>query len=292
MGTILQQTGARPPAGGWRRALAAALVGLAVLAWLVGLVAWVVQAQVVRSDRFADIAVAALRSDAGTTLVTRRLNEQVDRLAAANGVRVPALARTAIDSGTAAALDDHRVEERLKATIARAHRTLLNDPGQPLRIDLETLRGQVVAQVRAVDPRLVRYVPPASAFPDLSIDLDEEYPGVARLPRLVDQLSALPYLAIAMAIVLGGLGLLASADRPATARSAGVAFLVLALVPLIMRFTLPPVARLLAPDGPAKDLASQIAADMLGAWWIGTVLTAVVGGALLFFGAAMRRTTW
>jgi hypothetical protein len=283
------QPGPRAPSPA-RSGLAGLLVGLAVLVWAAGMLIWMVESRVTDQERFSDIAVSAIRSEAGRDIVRDAVVDEVVAQAADRGVRLPARARAVVGAAAERVVASPAAEPLLRQSTDRLWEALLEDPDQVLRLDLEPLRPQIVQAVRAIDPLLVRFVPTEARFPAIEVPLSDRYPVVADIPSWVDAVQAARWVALLLAGGLIALALLASPHRPDTARRAGVLFLALAVVPVAMRLIVPPIVGAAAPDGDVGDLARGLAADLLGGWWVAALLTALLGLLLIVGGAAARNS--
>jgi hypothetical protein len=82
---------------------------------------------------------------------------------------------------------------------------------------------------------------------------------------------------------------MASVDRARTARRIGIAFMLVALVPLIMRLSVPPVVASFVDGAQASDVTGTAAVAVLANWWIALIVSAAVGAVLIALSVWLSR---
>ena len=271
-----------------RRIGAAAAAVLAIVAWFAAIFVWTGSDRVTTASGFADVTVQTIQSPDGVDAVRTNLLAVVDTVAAARGVDLTASSRERIGEGITDALSDAQFPALMGPAIERAREAYEAAPDGPITIDFSALRPIAVAKVQQVRPDLVKAIPPDA---DLSVTVQKrDVPEVAStVVGATDTLRMLPLWLVLGAVVMGALALLASGDRPRMLRVMGVASLVIALVPLVMRLAVPPIAASFAADGTQGGLVSTATAAVLGHWWIALIVCLGVGVLLLAAGIRAGR---
>gem|GEM_PF-5806424 len=264
-----------------RGALATLLVAAALAAALVVQTMAYVGRDLLETRRFADVTVAALRSEAGTALVARTLTDALAADLGRRGIAPGDALLARVDAAVRQATARPEVGGALRPAVVAAHREVLARPERGVRVDLALLRPGVVAAVGGVDPALTPLVPAASAFPTLTVPLDGGAEAAVHAARRLRD--GWPALALAgIAALLGALALTSS--RAAVLRGAGAGLLVLALVPPLVRALAPEAARAAAPPG-TGPLAAEFTRRLAGGWVEVAAWTAAGGLALLALAA-------
>jgi hypothetical protein len=268
------------------RALAAGIAAaLGLAAALAAAVLWTAGANLLDEDRFADRAVAALRTEKGRRAVA-------DRVARAVTARAPsalpqAQVQQAALRAVAAISPAPGYERALRPALVTAHRDLLELDGEPVEVDLAGLYGDLLGALATADPRLVALLPGPEALGDVRVATGIEAPAVpaseleGRVPEAVAALSLAAALLIALALALSA--------RPARlAMALGGLLALLAVVPAVLRLLVPAVAEdAVAP--PDDGLARRLAEGLLGGWSAAALALAAAGAGLALVAALARR---
>lgn len=271
-----------------RRVAAAVAVALAIVGWFGAVFVWTTSDRVTTASGFAEVTVQTIQSPDGVDAVRTNLLAVVDTFAAARGYDLTASSRERISEGITDALSDARFPALMGPAIERAREAYEAAPDGPITIDFSALRPIAVAKVQQVRPDLVKAIPPDA---DLSVTVQrQDVPEVAStVVGATDTLRILPLWLLLGTVVMGALALLASGDRPRMLRVMGIASLVIALAPLVLRLAVPPVAASFANAGTQGDLVSTATATVLGNWWIALTACLGVGALLLAAGIHMAR---
>jgi hypothetical protein len=253
---------------------------LAVILALVGMLVWLLTWRVVDEDRFAGVAVATVQSPAGVDLVVRTVDDAVRSAAADRGRDVPPRLDAVLDTAVTRVVASPRLGELLDGTLRRVHRRFVEDPTEPVVIDLGALRDDVAARVREADPALASLIPSDRDLGTIEWVPSETYPELGDLASAVDRLQRLPWIALALTLVLTGAGFLLSGTRRRFCRRMGVAALCLAVLALLVGLVAPPVSGSIAGD----EIVEVVAGAVLGGWWWMTLLLGLAGAGLLAYG--------
>ncbi|HWH13186.1 MAG TPA: hypothetical protein VNT51_00450 [Miltoncostaeaceae bacterium] len=264
---------------------AALLVLLALAAALVVQTMGYAGRDLVEADRFADVTLETLGSEPGTELVGRTLTRALAADLRSRGVEPGTAVLAEVDSAVRDAVQRPAFAAALRPAVVRAHRDVLADPERGVRVDLASLRPGVVEAVTTTSPALAAAVPPASAFPEVTVPLRGGAEVAARGARELRD----GWPAVALAGIAALLGALAVAgDRRAVLRWAGTGLLLLALVPVAVRVGAPEAARYGAPDGTGA-VAAAFVRRLVDGWAPAAAWTAAAGLALLALGALVGR---
>lgn len=271
-----------------RRIGAAVAVALAIVSWFGAVFVWTSADRVTTASGFADVTVQTIQSPDGVEAVRTNLLAAVDTFAAVRGYDLTASSRERIGEGITDALSDAQFPALMGPAIERAREAYEAAPDGPITIDFSALRPIAVAKVEQVRPDLVKAIPPDV---DLSVTVQKaDVPEAAStLVGATDTLRMLPLWLVLGTVVMGALALLASGNRPRTLRVLGIASLVIALVPLVLRLAVPPIAASFANAGTASELVSTATASVLGHWWIALIVCLGVGALLLAAGVYAGR---
>jgi hypothetical protein len=266
-----------------RRLGAAIAVALAIAAWFGAVFVWTSSDRVTTASGFTDVTVQTIQSPDGVEAARTTLLAAVNTFAAARGYDLTASSRERISEGITEALTEAQFPDLMGPAIERAREAYEAAPDGPITIDFSALRPIAVAKVGQVSPDLVKAIPPDA---DLTVTVQKsDVPGVAStVVGASDTLRILPLWLVLGALVLGGLALLASGNRPRMLRVLGIASLIIALVPLVLRLAVPPVAASFAEAGTGSDLVFTATSTALGHWWIALIVCLAMGVALLAAG--------
>lgn len=271
-----------------RRVVGVAAGVLAVIAWLAAVLVWTSTARVTSASGFTDVTVETLQSPDGAAALTDALAGKVNAFATERGFTISPQAEADIRAQIEQVIAAADFPDAVGPAIERAREAYQAAPDGPITFDFSALRAQAEARVQAVNPDLVRFIPPDR---DLSVTIgkDDVPPVASDVAGAVDTVSLLPLWLLLAAIVLGAVAFWASADRARTARRIGIAFVVIALVPLAMRFSVPPVVASFVDGSTASDVTGTATAAVLANWWIALVVSAAVGVALIGASAWLSR---
>lgn len=260
---------------------------LGVAAWLLAVVIWTAAGRVSSSSGFADVAIETIQSPPGSVAVADAVVAQTADFAHGRALDLTAAGEGVIREQVGAVVADPGFSNLIAAALERAHQGFIDHPRDDITIDLSAIRVPLAASLGAVDPTLSQAIPPAQ---DLSVtirpaDLDPAVTGVTARVNIVQML---PLWLLVATVVFLGLSLLATDDRARTARRAGLAFIAIGVLPLILRLIAPWIAGIAAGVGNRGDIARVAAVAIVGNWWIAVIVT-VVGGALLLVVGIMLR---
>lgn len=271
-----------------RRIGAAVAVALAIVGWFGAVFVWTSSDRVTTASGFADVTLQTIQSPDGVDAVRTKLLTAVDTFAAVRGYDLTASSRERIGEGITDALADAQFPALMGPAIERARAAYEAAPDGPITIDFSALRPIAVAKVQQVSPDLVKAIPPDA---DLTVTVQKaDVPEAAStVVGASDILRTLPLWLVLGTVVMGALALLASGDRPRMLRVLGIASLVIALVPLVLRLAVPPIAASFANAGTESGLVSTATASVLGHWWIALIVCLGVGALLLAAGVYAGR---
>lgn len=271
-----------------RRIGAAVAVALAIVGWFGAVFVWTSSDRVTTASGFADVTVQTIQSPDGVDAVRTKLLTAVDTFAAVRGYDLTASSRERIGEGITDALADAQFPALMGPALERAREAYEAAPDGPITIDFSALRPIAVAKVQQVSPDLVKAIPPDA---DLTVTVQKaDVPEAAStVVGASDILRTLPLWLVLGTVVMGALALLASGDRPRMLRVLGIASLVIALVPLVLRLAVPPIAASFANAGTESGLVSTATASVLGHWWIALIVCLGVGALLLAAGVYAGR---
>lgn len=276
-----------------RRILGVTVGSLAVVAWLAAVVVWTSTARVTSASGFADVTVETLQSPGGASVLTDALVAKVRDVATDRGYSLSSSAEADIRGQIEQVIVASNFPDVVGPAIERAREAYQAAPDGPIVLDFSALRVEAQTQVQAVDPDLVRFIPPDEGL--TVIVRSEDVPPVASaVAGATDSVSLLPIWLLIATIVLGAVAFLVSPDRARTARRIGIAFLMVALMPLVMRLAVPSVIAAAVDGREAGDVAATAAVAVLANWWIALVVSAAAGLALIgasawLFGGPARR---
>jgi len=266
-----------------RSAAATTAAILAVVAALGSAVVWTAGRNLLDEDRFADRVVAALGSTSGRAAVTVNVVQAVHE-------RPPVTIPTSEEYAVVAravdiVADSPGFSAALRPAAVAAQRQLVEEPGEPVELDLGALRGPLAPELAALDPRLAARLPAAPDLVAVRVSTGLEVPvipgsGLAgRVPGVAASLALVAALLAAAALALS--------DRPGgTARRMASALIFAALVPAAIGVLVPRVAEA-AVGPPDQDLARDLAERLLSGW-IGPAI-ALAGAAVALFALSALR---
>lgn len=270
-----------------RRAAVITFLLLGVSAWLLAVVIWTAAGRVSSSSGFADVAIETIQSPPGSVAVADAVVAEAAAFARGQARDLTAASEGVIREQVGAVVADPGFSSLIAAALERAHQGFIDHPRDDITIDLSALRVPLAASLGAVDPALSQAIPPAQ---DLSVtirpaDLDPAVTGVTARVDVVPVL--LVWLLIATVVFLG-LSLLSTGGRARTARRAGLAFIAIGVLPLVLRLISPWIAGIAAGVGNRGDTARVAAVAIVGNWWIALLVTVTAGVLLLVVGIVLR----
>lgn len=263
-----------------RRTASALSAALAVLAWFTAVFVWTSADRVTTASGFADVTVETIQSPDGVAAVRANLLSAVDAFAAARGYDLTASSRERISEGITDALSGAEFPALMGPAIERTREAYEAAPDGPITIDFAALRPIAVAKVEQVRPDLVKAIPPDAEL-SVTVQKDDVPEAASTVVGATDTLRVLPLWLLVGAVAMGALALLASGDRPRMLRVLGIASLVIALVPLVLRLAVPPLAASFTNAGTQGELVSTAASAVLGHWWIALIVCLGAGVLLL-----------
>lgn len=270
-----------------RRILLVVVALLGMLAWALGLITWTTFGRASTEGGFVDITVETIQSPPGVTASTTVIVTQVDAAAKAAGTTISASGKAAITAAVGQVLAQPDPGNALSGSIAKARQALQDRPDGDITIDVSALRDQIVARLQGTSPQLAAAIPPAT---DLTITVSaKEVPSEAStVASLLGAMKWTPLLLAVVTIVLLGIGFLVTDDWTRTARHVGIGFIVLGILPILMRLIVPPLVGSVA-SGSQSDILDVATTATIANWWIALVVTLVIGGALLAAGIVWRQ---
>lgn len=260
---------------------------LCVVAWLAAIVVWTSTARVTSADGFADVTVATIQSPSGSAALTDALMDKVTAFTASRDITLTAQGLADIRSQVQQEIQSAEFPGVIGPAVERARAAYEAAPDGPITIDFAALREKAEARLGAIDPGLVKAIPPSQ---DLVVTVQkEDVPSVATdVVGAVDTVAWLPVWLLLGTLLFAALAFVVSPDRGRTARRIGSAFVVIAIVPLAMRLAVPPVVASFVDAG-ASDVVSEGTLAVLANWWIALVVSAVTGAALIAAGVWAAR---
>jgi hypothetical protein len=261
---------------------------LAVTAWLLAVVVWTTTARVTTASGFSDVTVETLQSPDGAAALTDTLADRVTAFATARGFSVSAQAQADIRAQLTQAIVAANFPDVVGPAIERARDAYQAAPDGPITFDFSALRADVQARLEAVNPDLVRFIPPDQGL-TVTVSKDDVPQAASDVAGATDSVAVLPLWLLLGTIVLGAVAFMASVDRARTARRIGIAFVVIALVPLAMRLSVPPVMASFVDGARASDVTGAAAVAVLANWWIALTVSAIAGVALIAGSTVLSR---
>lgn len=265
-----------------RRVAATIAVALAIVAWFGAVFVWTTANRVTTASGFTGVTTETLQSPDGTASATAALLAAVDRFADATGYDLTASSREQISDGISEAISGADFPGLMGPAIERAREAYDAAPDGPITIDFAPLRPLAVAKVQQVRPDLVKAIPPDA---DLTVTVEkQDVPGVvSTIAGASDTLSWLPLWLLLGAALLGVIAVVASGNRPRMLRILGIASLVIAIVPIVLRLAVPPAVSSLVDAGHGA-LVSTATTAVLGHWWISLIACVALGVVLIVAG--------
>ena len=275
-----------------RRILLITVAVLGMLAWTLGLVAWTTFGRASTNGGFVDITVETIQSPPGLTASTDAIVSQVDAAARRAGNAISAQGNAAITAGEVVrpgveALGQPDLGNALTAGIDAARQSLADHPDGDITIDVSALRDQIVARLQPTSPQLAAAIPPASDL-IITVSASDVPSGVSTAASLLSFMTWVPLWLVIAAAVLLGIGFLVTDDWTRTARHVGIGFIIVGILPVLMRLIVPPLVGS-AASGTQSDIVQVAAAATIANWWIALLATLVIGGALLAAGIVLRQ---
>ena len=270
-----------------RRILLITVAVLGMLAWTLGLVAWTTFGRASTNGGFVDITVETIQSPAGLTASTDAIVTQVDAAARQAGNAISAQGNAAITTAVQQVLGQPDLGNALTAGIDAARQSLADHPDGDITIDVSALRDQIVARLQPTSPQLAAAIPPASDL-IITVSASDVPSGVSTAASLLSFMTWVPLWLVIAAAVLLGIGFLVTDDWTRTARHVGIGFIIVGILPVLMRLIVPPLVGS-AASGTQSDIVQVAAAATIANWWIALLATLVIGGALLAAGIVLRQ---
>lgn len=270
-----------------RRVLLVVAVVIGVLAWAVAVMGWTALGRISTNAGFLDVTIETIQSPTGIEAASSALAAQVEQGAVAHGAALTPQGRQTIQSAVAAVLSQEDLGQYLEQGVSAARSAFEERPGDGITIDVSALRPQIVAQLETRNPQLAARVPPAG---DLVVVIPPgSLPdGVGTVATLISMARWTPVVLVGVTVIFIALGLLVTDDRARTLRRTGVAFVLVGILPVLMRLIIPPVVGS-AIDGTPGAVAEVAASATIANWWIALLVTVVVGAALVLAGRYMRQ---
>lgn len=270
-----------------RRVVLIVVTVLGMLAWTVGVIGWTAFGRASDSGGFVDITVETVQSPAGLSATSSAIVAQVDAAAKAQGNAISASGNAAITRAVESVLAQPDLGSVLGQGIDNARQAFEERPDDGITIDVSAIRDQVVARLQATNPQLAAQVPAAGAL-TVTVQPDQVPSGVGTAASLLSLMKWLPIWLLVATIVFLGIGFLITDDRARTARRVGIAFIVVAIVPILMRLIIPPVVGGAVGEGSAGDIAQVATTATIANWWLALIITVAAGGILLAAGVILR----
>ena len=270
-----------------RRILLITVAVLGMLAWTLGLVAWTTFGRASTNGGFVDITVETIQSPAGLTASTDAIVTQVDAAARQAGNAISAQGNAAITTAVQQVLGQPDLGNALTAGIDAARQSLADHPDGDITIDVSALCDQIVARLQPTSPQLAAAIPPASDL-IITVSASDVPSGVSTAASLLSFMTWVPLWLVIAAAVLLGIGFLVTDDWTRTARHVGIGFIIVGILPVLMRLIVPPLVGS-AASGTQSDIVQVAAAATIANWWIALLATLVIGGALLAAGIVLRQ---
>ena len=270
-----------------RRILLITVAVLGMLAWTLGLVAWTTFGRASTNGGFVDITVETIQSPPGLTASTDAIVTQVDAAARRAGNAISAQGNAAITTAVQQVLGQPDLGNALTAGIDAARQSLADHPDGDITIDVSALRDQIVARLQPTSPQLAAAIPPASDL-IITVSASDVPSGVSTAASLLSFMTWVPLWLVIAAAVLLGIGFLVTDDWTRTARHVGIGFIIVGILPVLMRLIVPPLVGS-AASGTQSDIVQVAAAATIANWWIALLATLVIGGALLAAGIVLRQ---
>lgn len=251
-----------------------------MVAWLTTVILWTTASRVADQDGFVDVVIETIQSPAGLITVSDHVVAATVGFAKSQGRTLSADAQATVAGAITTVISGPTAGQYLRPTVARARDALLNAPDGPVTIDLADLRSQIETAIQQMTPTLPIVIPPVSG---LTVTLPAaDIPAVAKdIAHNANTIRALPLWLIVGGVVLISGAMLISGDRKRTARRIGIAFLVIAVVPLLLRLVVPPIVASIPSAGISSDVASVTATSLIANWWIALLVSVFVGLALV-----------
>lgn len=254
-----------------------ALAGLMVLVFVVS--AAVLQLMlfvgrdVTQSGRFGDVASRVVASERGADVIAPIVTRRLEAVSAQSGVPVPASAQDAVRRAVRTAITRPGFRDAVRPDLVRAHSDLLTRPQDGLAIPTSSTRPAVVAAFDSALPGAGATVPSADQFPVITIPVNSAAQPALRAVHSLGERWALALVTL----VLAGAVAIGVSPRPArTARAMGVSVALLAVVPPLVRWILPPLAEMATREtyGP---LSRAFADELTRSWATASIWTAAAG---------------
>lgn len=247
--------------------------GAGIILLLVALLTWTATRRAVDESAFTKVSLDALRSPAGQRLIADELNQRVQDGARQRGISLPQnVTAEMVPQAVATTVNSPQFAPLLTPTIENAHRQLLDDPQRGVVIELEPLREIVTSAEPQVAPLL-----PSGQFGRLAFTPDTT--ALDNAARAVGVARTLPTVAGSVGVILIFVSLVVGRRRR-FARWIGIALILVAAACWALRLAGPRLAEAVVSAPTERDLATDVAVDLLGGWWA-AALVALLPGVLL-----------
>lgn len=258
---------------GPRGALAGLMVVVFVLSAAVLQLMLFIGRDVTQSDRFGDVASRVVASPRGADVIAPIVTRRLEALSAQSGVPLPTAGQDAVRRAVRSAITRPGFRDAVRPDLVRAHEDLLTRPEDGLAIPTSSTRPAVVSAFDAAVPGAGSAVPSASQFPVITVPVNSAAQPALRAVHSLGERWALALVAL----ILSGAVAIGVSPRPArTARAMGVSVALLAVVPPLIRWALPPLAEMATREtyGP---LSRAFADELTASWGTVSIWTAAAG---------------
>lgn len=269
----------------WRRITAAVLLGLAILAIILGPIMLYVRTQFLDSGEFRSRAETALASPDVQDYLADALTAKLVAQGGADAERAEPLVRSVV--GGVVASD--RFQEVFGRAVDGLHARLLSESAAPRVVQLQEALTRAVDAIAVVDPALAQRIRDASG--EISVGQGTTGKRLAQISHRLQQLRVLGIVLPIVALLLIVLSVAVAPDRLRAVRRAGwgliaAGVVVTALVGLTHR-VLVGLAEDAAVRGAIGDAESAFLSD-LGRWgaWV-TAIGVVALATAIFLGSPL-----
>ncbi len=264
-----------------RSIAASVLAVLAVVALLAAALSGYFAHAILDADQFSDRAASALASDA----VSEELGSEVaDELVSGNPDLIAV--RPVIEQVIAGAVRTRAFQDVFGAAVRDLHRSLFERDANTVALTLADIGATARGVLEAFNPKLARQIPGAEDAEVLSAEL----PAVVEAAvEAADGFRALPWVLLALAILLGGAGYWLSHDRRRTVIVLGVSTMVAAVVAVVGLRVIEVVVLERLEPGQSRDAVGAIWSAFFGDLRIGLLLLAAAGAVVTAAASSLLR---
>ncbi len=269
----------------WRRITAGVLLGLAILAIILGPIMLYVRAELLDSGRFRDRAETALASPD----VQAYLTDAITTNLVGRGGPEAARAEPLIHAVVGGVVESNRFEQVFGRAVVALHARLLNQGAAGRVIKLQDAVTQVVDAVAVVSPQLAQRLRDASG--QITVGKGTTGKRLAQLAHRLQQLRVLGIILPIIAFVLLALSIAVAGDRLRATRRAGWGLIAGGIVVSAFSGLTHRILTGLVDDaqvrGAVGDAESAFLSD-LGTWgaWV-IAIGVVVLGTAIFLGSPL-----